>query len=162
MLRVKDRDGSPLGGYWFTEPTTKARIQAWNLGKLFVLVHQHRVANKVPLGPNIAYEVEEQICGERPHLCWEQPAPGGGPAINLFQMGGDFVKAMWRWGRAGFATVSGEVFEERKNTCLACEWWRGYHDYGIGYCGQCGCAAGKVSVKQWLATEKCPKGKWKQ
>lgn len=160
MMRVKDRQQSPPGGYSFTEPSTAVKFHAWNLQALFGMVRKHRIANKIPQAKPLQIDVEEQICIARPELCWEVNEKGD--RITMYQLGGDFVKAMWRWAKAGFEIVPTEIFDERKNTCLTCEFWRGYHDYGVGYCGKCGCAAGRVSVKQWMATEKCPQNKWKR
>ena len=54
--------------------------------------------------------------------------------------------------------VSPEVQAQRIVTCRACEYWNEGGNIGLGECthGSCGC----TRLKQGLATETCPLGKW--
>lgn len=62
-----------------------------------------------------------------------------------------FRVAMERWARAGFRVASWREYRRRRAICLPCEFYQG------GFCKACGCAG---IAKPFLATEKCPKGKW--
>lgn len=48
--------------------------------------------------------------------------------------------------------VSEDIRKERARVCGRCS------EYKMGFCGKCKCY---LSLKQSLATEKCPLGRWK-
>lgn len=60
------------------------------------------------------------------------------------------AQAAWRWAASGFTVVDNHTLSLRRMTCEACEHWTGLT------CRKCGC----TRLKVWLATEKCPAGKW--
>lgn len=73
------------------------------------------------------------------------------------------TKALLEWGKAGFDTVSKEIYDKRLSVCNSCEYikdppsqlaykvkLKSESDQRI--CGACGCS---VSRKAWLATETC-------
>lgn len=62
------------------------------------------------------------------------------------------VKALATWAKAGFPVVSDAVLFDRSAHCSLCEFW----DAAQGRCVKCGC----FGLKHWLATERCPMGKW--
>jgi hypothetical protein len=77
---------------------------------------------------------------------------------TALEMAQNFGGAMLRWARAGFRTASAETAAARAAICADCEFWAKDARFGLGKCRAKGC--GCTSLKLWLATEKCPKGKW--
>jgi hypothetical protein len=69
---------------------------------------------------------------------------------SLFDLARQGVAAAWRWSKAGFALVDDDTLRLRKVTCDTCDQWTGLT------CRKCGC----TRLKVWLATERCPVGKW--
>lgn len=64
----------------------------------------------------------------------------------------NFAGAVARWAEAGFAVTTRDQFYLRKVTCDSCSEWTGRT------CRRCGC----TRLKLWLATERCPAGRWLQ
>lgn len=60
------------------------------------------------------------------------------------------------WARAGFPQVTRETRQKRKAICYACPHWNPEGNIGLGACRKCGCSRAKL----YLATAKCPIGKW--
>lgn len=65
--------------------------------------------------------------------------------------------------RAARAAILGErvvltdpEFRARAAACAGCEFWDAAARGGLGKCRVCGC----TQLKLWLATERCPKGRW--
>ena len=77
---------------------------------------------------------------------------------TLAELAANFTTALARWSAAGFPTVSAEAYAARAAACDACEHWQPQARLGLGKCAAPGC--GCTSLKRWLATEKCPQGKW--
>lgn len=77
---------------------------------------------------------------------------------TAFDMAKNFAGSMAKWAKAGFTTVEKSEYENRIGICQGCEFWDGSARGGLGKCNhkQCGCSR----LKHWLATEKCPIGKW--
>jgi hypothetical protein len=68
------------------------------------------------------------------------------------------LAAVADWAAAGFA-LAGEVdLKARLTACEACPLWDPAARAGLGRCkhGACGCS----KFKRWLASERCPAGKW--
>lgn len=78
------------------------------------------------------------------------------PSLN--EMASNFMAATLRWVSAGLPVVQQEIYDSRMNICGNCEFWDSNARLGLGKCKALGC--GCTKLKQWLATEKCPKGKW--
>ena len=74
------------------------------------------------------------------------------------ELAANFSSALARWSAAGFPVVSREIYDDRAAICAPCEFWDGAARLGLGKCThkKCGC----TKMKRWLATEKCPLGKW--
>ena len=66
------------------------------------------------------------------------------------QMAAHFTKAMLRWAKKGFKTVSKDEYMKRRLVCYQCQ--------PMGRCPHCGCS---LWAKAALVTEKCPEDKWK-
>jgi hypothetical protein len=71
-------------------------------------------------------------------------------AKNVAQAVGSVVGSMVR---GEPVTVPQEEQDRRLSVCLACEFWDG----GQERCSKCGCFG---QWKTWLATQRCPIGKW--
>ena len=69
----------------------------------------------------------------------------------------NFARAAGRVATQGFQPVPEDVYRMRLNACRSCDQWHEAFLGGLGRCRSCGCARGKL----WLATEKCPREKWK-
>ena len=72
---------------------------------------------------------------------------------SLADMTKSFASSVYGWARAGFAVASEETKSERLAICRECEFWK---EGKYGRCMKCGCSG----IKLWLATERCPIGKW--
>ncbi len=77
---------------------------------------------------------------------------------TLADLATNFTGAVARWAGQGFPTVPAEQYVARAAVCEACEFWDGTARLGLGKCNAPGC--GCTKLKRWLATEKCPLGKW--
>lgn len=77
---------------------------------------------------------------------------------TLAELAGNFGTAMARWSAAGFATVTEQTYQDRARVCESCVHWNGTARLGLGICKAPGC--GCTRFKRWLATERCPLGKW--
>ena len=77
---------------------------------------------------------------------------------TALQMAGTAAKAAVDWIAGGMKVVDEATWQQRIAICAGCELWDAEARFGLGKCQhpQCGC----TKVKQWLATEKCPLGKW--
>jgi hypothetical protein len=77
---------------------------------------------------------------------------------NLAEMAINASKSLIISAASGFATVTDEQANERREICLSCQFWSPEGNLGLGKCRAPGC--GCTYIKWKLATEKCPKGKW--
>lgn len=68
------------------------------------------------------------------------------------------VKELGVWKKAGFPVASKKTRQDRATVCDGCEHWRAAGNGGLGECMAPGC--GCTRAKRWLATSKCPLGKW--
>jgi len=73
---------------------------------------------------------------------------------GMLEMARHFSTAIVAWASAGFPVVSAVQFHGRAGICRECDH---YLAVPVARCGVCGCS---TSLKPWLATERCPKGKW--
>lgn len=80
------------------------------------------------------------------------------PEPTALELAANFTGALARWSAAGFPTVSAEAYAARGAVCDTCAHWQPQARLGLGKCAAPGC--GCTSLKRWLATEKCPLGKW--
>ena len=80
------------------------------------------------------------------------------PEPTIAELATNFAGAMSRWAADGFAVLDRAGYDARATVCDACEFWDGAARLGLGKCKAPGC--GCTGMKRWLATEKCPLGKW--
>jgi hypothetical protein len=68
------------------------------------------------------------------------------------------TKSLKQWAKAGFPVADKQTVKARKQSCINCGFWNAEARMGLGKCThqKCGC----TKIKWWLATEKCPIGKW--
>jgi hypothetical protein len=92
--------------------------------------------------------------GSRPAVAATNHAEGP----STFEMAVNLSSAMRRWAASGLKTVSEQEYEARSAVCSACAFWDASARMGLGKCNAPGC--GCTKLKLWLATEKCPIGKW--
>jgi hypothetical protein len=88
-----------------------------------------------------------------------QPSHGLKPVTaepKFSEMTKNFTAAVGSWIKAGMPVVSEDIFQSRLSTCASCDHWSGDARMGFGKCKVCGC----TRLKHWLATSKCPAGKW--
>ncbi len=157
--RVRYRD--PDDGWEYAHPY---------YGRVVLLAHAHRVSAGLPIPHDWEQWVEDQICRATSAACIEaDPAElaraRAETSPGWLSMAAHFAGAMLRWAASGFATVSWDAFKARMTIC------RGdpdtdiprcphYHPsqggWSFVHCGKCGCARQKL----FLASEKCPLGKW--
>lgn len=79
--------------------------------------------------------------------------------IPLTELARNGLTAASRWAVAGFPVVNEQTYTARVQTCHACADAQGvpvWSNDGIGHCRVCGC----TGLKRYLATERCPAGKW--
>ena len=67
--------------------------------------------------------------------------------------------ALRRWVGSGCALAPSRERKIRSAICSACPHWYGLGNLGLGECRAPGC--GCTRAKVWLATERCPIGKWR-
>ena len=77
---------------------------------------------------------------------------------TVTELAGNFVEAIRKWALSGFPVASEEIYAERAAICGQCEFWDGAARAGLGQCTAPGC--GCTRFKRFLATERCPLGKW--
>lgn len=76
--------------------------------------------------------------------------------MTLLELAKNFTASVAEWVKSGAPLVSEEQFKRRVAECRACEFFDAEAFGGKGRCMKCGCS----SYKLFLATSKCPIGKW--
>lgn len=105
---------------------------------------------------------ERQFCKATPKGCYEIPDAPVETAPNWIQLGLEFGRSIVRWVANGARLVSWDTFKARYVQCTGddttprCPHFTKFASTGLTKCGACGCS----SVKLFLATESCPKGRW--
>jgi hypothetical protein len=81
------------------------------------------------------------------------------PEPKLTELAHRAGRAFLAWAKAGFPVADERTIKHRRAACLNCQWWNGEARGGLGKCAhaKCGC----TKLKWWLATEKCPDGRWR-
>jgi hypothetical protein len=78
------------------------------------------------------------------------------PTAN--ELAANFGRAVSRWLVAGMPVSDEATYMRRSSVCDNCTYWDGGARLGLGTCKAPGC--GCTRLKRWLATERCPLGKW--
>jgi len=58
--------------------------------------------------------------------------------------------------KTGFKTIENEEKNNRQSICERCKFWEKKAYMNLGKCKKCGCSG----IKLWMASSKCPLGKW--
>jgi hypothetical protein len=114
-----------------------------------------------------------QLCKSEPRLLEillrEVRTPiGAAPARPTGELLVRAGAALARWAASGFERVDQATYDQRLATCQACEYLSSPPKTALyrlivpsqetrTVCGLCGC---DVTRKAWLATERCPDGRW--
>jgi hypothetical protein len=93
-----------------------------------------------------AWEARRKAAQERREKIAKLPKPSFAEKLS------NLATALTEWAGAGFPVADAATIDLRRTTCGACAEWTGLT------CRRCGCTA----LKWWLATAKCPAGKWLQ
>lgn len=99
--------------------------------------------------------VSSTISMDRPPM-----TPADLEKANLITKATRLKAALAEWARAGFPLATPAIRHARLAVCNACEYYDPKGNWGLGQCRAPGCACSRV--KAALATQKCPKGKWKE
>jgi len=148
----------PGGNYRYVVPESGMEFLGQTPGVVLVKVRAHCEANNYPLR-HLEQRITDQFCERHPELCEDVDEATGLP--SLVEMAKRFTLAMASWASSGFRIVSQEQFQERRNTCLTCNHWRGDGtNVAMGRCGKCGCSG----LKLFAASEECPDDppKWRR
>lgn len=78
--------------------------------------------------------------------------------MSIIEMAENFAESAAEWVKNGAPVVSKAEFKQRADICSACEFFDPKAFAGKGRCTQCGCS----SFKLFLATARCPIGKWER
>lgn len=157
-VSFKEPSTPPPGGYEFFVPGLDKPFRSFNLALLLNQLEEYHTANNIPGGDRATLwaELQRQHCERNPDICRDDD---GGRSIK--KMMGDFLTGVTTWAiRDHCAKVSQEVFDKRVSTCLKCDKWKGWQQSGVGYCGQCGCPVGRLSLKLYMPSQQCPLAKW--
>lgn len=151
---IKPNQVPPGGNFKYTQPETGMEFLGQTPGVVFKKVRDHRIANNIPVR-HMEQQITDQFCERQPDWC-EDIDPATGQPTPL-EMAERFARSMVDWARAGFRTLEKERYQARRNICEGCQQWRGDGAMlGTGRCGACGCSG----LKLFLATQRCPEGKW--
>ena len=72
---------------------------------------------------------------------------------NIIEKAKNLGNAVVDWAnKEGFKKVSNEIYQQRKDICLACPHWVQEAYGGIGKCGLCGCSVAKL----YIPSSTCP------
>jgi hypothetical protein len=80
------------------------------------------------------------------------------PRPSIAQMAQNFFKSAAVFVAAGMPRTPVEIIEKRLDFCRYCPEFDETGYGGNGKCNVCGC---NMEIKTAMATEECPKGKWK-
>jgi len=73
MLRVREKQTTPHGGWRYKQRESGKLITATSLPNLVAAVREHRIANDYPIQMDMEVEVEEGVCKEVPEACHDKP-----------------------------------------------------------------------------------------
>lgn len=157
-LTFRDISWTPPQGWTFIDPHTQHQHRASSFQQLLDNIRRYRRMNNLPTEASMEQQVIDAICARIPTQCREAHAP------SLTQLAQTFAGSMVAWVKQGAPVLTWEQMMSRRDVCTgsvekgtsACPQWHGDAGFHMGRCGQCGC----LSLKLFLATEKCPLGKW--
>ena len=86
------------------------------------------------------------------------PVPPDAEDASLMTKAQRLRRELATWAKAGAPMAVRGIRLSRLRVCSACEYYDPKGNWGLGQCRAPGC--GCTKVKAYLATSKCPKGKW--
>lgn len=151
MKKVRDNSAVPRGGtfIYVHEDGFEQRHPYFNQLKEFV--KQYKLANNFPIGLGFDDEYEQNVCAHAADVTCEEFIPP-----TLLQKMSSLAQALYRSAKSGFKVVTPEQFQERKQICGQCNFYRGENGLLKIACARCGCAGIKLAA----ASENCPINKW--
>lgn len=151
-LKPKNPDAPAKGMLWkFKNPEDNHFLQALHYDALKKKVRDYRRLNNYPIGSNFDSDFDANLCSHADsNDCYDDTIP------PLTKRAVKFAKAMVNWAGSGFKTRSKEEVERVMNICEGCEHYTGESSPFKIACRRCGCSAKKL----YIATEKCPIGRW--
>ena len=84
--------------------------------------------------------------------------PADAEDASLLTKAGRLRRELTEWAKAGAPLASKPIRKARLAVCATCEYYDPKGNWGMGQCRAPGC--GCTKVKAFLATSRCPKGKW--
>ena len=136
MLRIKDKNTVPPGGYRFTEPTTRCVLTASTMDGLIRAVCGYRKANGYGQSTDTRGEIEQQMCESfDPHTrafnCRDSEYPAPLTAVG-WQHVASFIKVLAKFVTDRPEFVPQEEAERRAEICLVCP-----YNVPLAGCGVC-------------------------
>ncbi|MCF7788607.1 MAG: hypothetical protein K9N47_20965 [Prosthecobacter sp.] len=99
--------------------------------------------------------VSDGLRTSAPELAAELAGVAMPTAVEIAARG---MVAFARWAAAGLPVVDEPTRQQRAAACAECPRWDAAARGGLGHCKHPGC--GCTHLKWWLATERCPDGRW--
>jgi hypothetical protein len=161
MLSSVDPGLVPPGGWRWKHPATSYVVRGSSFAQVLAAARQFLAANQLP----VPRDLDQQILG---FIREEIRAEADRKGLNVNEFFADteppspaerarnFARAMVDWARSGFAVADQKLYEQRREICEGCYYWRGETALGYGSCAKCGCTGLKLFVKG----QTCPIGKW--
>jgi hypothetical protein len=163
MKRPLSRGQVPVGGLCrYVDPEAGFTITHpyWDFCKAKAKDERLRRGLLIPYNWDAFFE--EQFCKATPRACVDIPDAPIETSPNWLTLAAQFGTSLARWIMAGAPLVTWEGFKARYVQCTGdeeharCPYLTKFASFGIPKCGGCGCS----TVKLFLETERCPKGRW--
>lgn len=151
MKKVRDISAVPKGGLFRYRHEDGYEQTHPYFNQLKEFVKQYKLANNLPIGLGFDDEFEQNVCAHAQDITCEEFIPP-----SLLEKMSNLTRALYRFAKSGFKTVTAEQFEERKKICGQCNYYRGDNGLLKIACHRCGCAGVKLAV----AGEHCPINNW--
>lgn len=134
----------------WTHPETGFVIEAVNAHQLLDKARQYCRVNNLPIGLGFDQRIIDDVCRDIPDICNDTEPP------SLPERMASFARSAISWIANGAKVVDFKTYDDRIQTCRACDRWSGEVYFGLGRCGKCGCSG----LKLYMDTEVCPLNKW--
>lgn len=163
VKRPTNRGTVPVGGLCrYVDPDAGFTVAHpyWDFCK--ARAKDERVKRGLPIPYNWDAFFDEQFCKATPRACYDVPDSPIETSPNWMKLALQFSSSILKWVKGGMPIVSWETFKQRYTQCTGdekiqrCPHFTNFNHFGLTRCGACGCS----SVKLFLATETCPKGRW--
>lgn len=164
MKRPLRRGTVPVGGYCrYKDPDAGFEVKHPYYDFCKGMAKQGRVERGLAIPFDWDAFFDEQFCKATPQACVDVPDAPRETGPSWTRLAIQFGASMMGWAKSGFRVVSWEGFKRRYEQCTGdgvsvprCVHFNRFAGTGVTRCGKCGC----TSLKLFLASEKCPIGKW--